>query len=98
MTTKFNPLREIFRKAHFNTLFRRAGADRRPYRVVFADMLRAAWADYRRAQEAKKSAAIREELRREQNTGLPVASCAFDLAARRPFFMPSSRAIAAIGA
>jgi hypothetical protein len=96
MAAPYNPLRDIFRKAHFNTLFRRAGSDRRPYRVVFGDMLRAAWADYRRSQEAKKSAAIRQELREEQNFGLPLASCAFDL--RRRTYFRTTRAIGAVGA
>jgi hypothetical protein len=87
----------LMSKAHWNTRWKRLSGDKRAYAVIFAEQLRLSWVQARRTQEAKKSAAIREELRTEQNLGLPLASCAFDLSRRRTF-MRTTRAVAAIGA
>ena len=62
----------LMSKAHFNASWKQAGGDKRPYREIFAEMLRHAWRDLKQAQEAKKSAVIREQLREEQNFGLPL--------------------------
>jgi hypothetical protein len=88
----------IFAKAHWNANWKRLSGDRRIYRDIFAEMLRLAWAQAKRAEEAKRSAAIREQLRTEQNLGLPLASCAFDLAARRRPLMGGNRFINAVAA
>jgi hypothetical protein len=64
----------LMSKAHFNASWKQAGGDKRPYREIFSEMLRHAWSDLKQAQEAKKSAVIREQLREEQNFGLPVSS------------------------
>jgi hypothetical protein len=86
----------IFSKAHWNANWKRLSGDKRPYAAIFAEQLRLSWAQARRAIEAKQSAAVREELRAEQNFGLPLASCAFDLN-RRSYFR-TTRAIGAVGA
>lgn len=95
MTVAYNPLQDIFRKAHCNTLFRRGGSDRRTYRMIFAEMLKSAWADFRRAQQAKKDWRIRQQLREESNTGLPLGSIYVDRS--RSYYTRSTRSIASIG-
>lgn len=78
MTKPYNPLQDIFRRAHFNARWKKAGADRRPYRVVFTEALKSAWKAFRQAQAAKRDWRIRQQLREEQNVSLPVRSCSAD--------------------
>jgi hypothetical protein len=86
---------QIFRRAHEIARWRilTVGKDVKPYRVWFAEALRA---EYKRLQQAK--------LREDQNrNGLPLASCAADRPACRPTYRPAAfigsreGAIAALG-
>ena len=72
--TTFNPKVELFRKAHWNASWKHAGGDKRDYRVIFAEMLRLAWLQAKRAIEAKRSIIVREAMRDEQNIGFPIRS------------------------
>jgi hypothetical protein len=95
MADKRKILAGIMAKAHFNTRFKIIGGFRKPYREVFAEMLRLAWAEHRRAEESKKDWRIRQQLRDESNVALPLRSTPADY---RRTYHRSSRAVAAIGA
>jgi len=81
---------QIFARAHFNARFRK-GTSSRPYRELFAAALKYEW---EQVAQRKRLAAIREQARLEQATGLPVASCIAD---RRDYWLRSSRQISAFG-
>jgi len=89
--------RAIFKRAHFSASWRQAGGDKRQYRAIFAECLRAAWAQHRRCIAARNSAVVREQLRSEQNLGLPIATYAYDLSVMRRGYVAGRRSIAAMG-
>lgn len=91
--TTFNPKAELFRKAHWNANWKRAGGDKRQYRFIFTEMLRLAWMQAKQAIEAKRNYIVREALRDDQNIGFPIRS----FPGERTFF-GGSRAVSAIGA
>ena len=72
--TTFTPKAELFRKAHWNASWKRAGGDKRSYRVIFAEMRRLALLQAKRVIEAKSSFIVREAMRDEQNIGFPIRS------------------------
>jgi hypothetical protein len=75
--------RAIFKKAHFNASWKRAGGDKRQYRVIFADCLRLAYSDARRQAEWRAQAAV-----------LP----AYVPPAPRGYYMSRPRYVIAVGA
>jgi hypothetical protein len=73
-------LKGLMSRAHFNSAWKKNSGDKRAYREIFADMLRLEWSRAKTAEEAKRSYIVREQLREEQNFGLPVGSCLADRA------------------
>lgn len=85
----------LFQKAHWNANWKKLSNDKRPYREIFAEQLRLAWSQAKRAEEAKRSFAVREQLRDEQNIGLPIRSTPIDY--RRTYYTRQTRFASAFG-
>jgi hypothetical protein len=85
----------LMKKAHWNANWKRISGDKRAYREIFGEMLRLAWSQAKQAEEAKANYIVREQLREQQNFGLPLRSTPADY--RRPL-MGGSRYANAVGA
>lgn len=85
--------RQLFIKAHEIAAMKRFNGCRRPYREIFGEALKLAYADARRQAEWRAMAAQRETMRDAQNLGFPIRS----FPGERTFF-GGSRYASAVGA
>lgn len=91
---------KIFKDAHFAARGRQFNNRSISYAELFADCLKLEYARARQRAEWAAKAAARQAAREDELlNGLPIASCAYDLAAkRRSYAIRTTRAVAAIGA
>jgi hypothetical protein len=64
----------IMASSHWNTRWKKSSGDKRSYAAIFAEQLKLSWARHKQAEDAKHNAATRQNLRDEQNWGLPLRS------------------------